>query len=92
MTETITTPTIDIGTDNLFGTPHNVILFNDESHSTVEVTTQIMKAIKCNTGKAAQIMMEAHTKGRAIVFSGSMEKCELVESILAEIRLGTTIE
>ena len=94
MATTLDVPTIhlDTTTDNLFGMPHNVVLFNDENHSMPEVVTQIMKAISCNAGRAAQIMMEAHTQGRAIVFSGPLEKCELVESILAEIRLGTTIE
>ena len=84
--------TIDTTTDIITGKPHNVILFNDESHSMEEVSKQIMKATQCGAGKAFQVMMEAHKNGRAIVFSGGLERCELVESILAEIQLGTKIE
>jgi hypothetical protein len=39
-------------------------------------------------------MYEAHSKGTAVVFSGSKERCEHVESILAgpPTRLTTSIE
>jgi ATP-dependent Clp protease adaptor protein ClpS len=92
MSETGTIELIDTSTTNILGSPYNVILFNDESHSMLEVTAQIIKATHCSAGRAAQIMHEAHTTGRAICFSGSLERCELVEEILAEIRLGTRIE
>ena len=74
------------------GKPHNVILFNDDHHAMDEVAAQIMKAIHCDMQTAVKLMMEAHTKGRAIIFTGHKEKCELVASILEEIRLGTKIE
>ena len=74
------------------GKPYNVILFNDEGHSMVEVIVQIMKAIHCDDATAEGIMFEAHKSGRAIVYTGHLEKCELVSSILEEIRLGTKIE
>ena len=90
MSETITLDETHI--DIVTGKPHNVILFNDEHHSMEEVAAQIVLAIKCTTQRAIQIMNEAHKKGRAIVFSGSLERCELVSSILEEIRLGTKIE
>lgn len=79
-------------TTNLLGKPYNVILFNDNHHDMIEVSVQIIKAIHCSSGRAFAIMLEAHMKGRAIVFTGSKERCELVENILAEIRLGTKIE
>jgi ATP-dependent Clp protease adaptor protein ClpS len=79
-------------TTTLLGKPFHVILFNDDHHDMMEVTTQIIKATHCSADRAVAIMLEAHIKGRAIVFTGSRERCELVESILAEIRLGTKIE
>jgi ATP-dependent Clp protease adaptor protein ClpS len=85
-------PGIDAVTGISLGRPHNVILFNDEHHSMDEVTLQIMKAIGCDAETAFGIMMEAHNTGRAIVFSGVLERCELVASILEQIRLGTKIE
>jgi ATP-dependent Clp protease adapter protein ClpS len=85
---------LENGTDTtvILGKPHKVILYNDDHHDQLEVTLQIMKAINCNPQKAASIMLEANDTGSAIVFTGSLERCELVESILAEIRLGTKIE
>lgn len=82
----------DTDVSNILGNPYNVVLFNDESHSMEEVTIQIIKAIHCSTERAMSIMAEAHTNGRAIVFTGTKERCELVEEVLAEIRLGTKIE
>lgn len=82
----------DTHIDIVTGRPHNVILFNDEHHSMGEVMNQIMKAVSCGAGKAKEIMMEAHKSGRAVVFTGGLERCELVADILEEIRLGTKIE
>jgi ATP-dependent Clp protease adapter protein ClpS len=79
-------------TTTLLGKPFHVILFNDDHHDMWEVSAQIKKAIHCSADQAIAIMLEAHTTGRAIVFTGSRERCELVENILAEIRLGTKIE
>lgn len=90
MSDTLSIEATD--TTNLLGKPHNVILFNDDSHNQLEVARQIQKATSCGPGRAAAIMLEAHNTGRAICFTGSLEKCELVESILAEIQLGTKIE
>jgi ATP-dependent Clp protease adapter protein ClpS len=82
----------DTDTTTLLGKPCNVILFNDEKHSMAEVSRQIIKAIHCGMERALNIMLEAHTTGRAIVFTGNRERCELVESILSEIQLNTKIE
>jgi len=74
------------------GKPYNVVLFNDENHSMLEVSRQIQKAINCDEGTATRIMLEAHSSGRAIVYTGHLEKAELVASILEEIRLGVKVE
>jgi ATP-dependent Clp protease adapter protein ClpS len=58
----------------------------------MEVVGQIVKATGCDATKATAVMMEAHSKGRAIAYSGGIERCGLVESILGEIRLSTKIE
>jgi ATP-dependent Clp protease adapter protein ClpS len=56
------------------------------------VSIQIIKAIHCDINRATAIMMEAHTTGRAIVYTGGLERCEHVEAILSEIKLSTKIE
>ena len=83
---------VDVLSISILGNPYNVILFNDDHHDMLEVTSQIIKATNCSATKAASIMSEAHTTGRAVVFTGGLERAELVESILAEIKLGTAIE
>lgn len=76
----------------LLGKPYNVILFNDDHTPMVLVASQIVKAIHCSTDRAVALMLEAHEKGRAIIFTGSKERAEHVEAILSEICVGTKIE
>lgn len=78
------------GTDLLDA--YRVVLFNDEEHSFDEVIEQIIKAVGCNRQKAEKHTWEVHTKGRSIVFSGSMLLCLRVSSILEEIALKTEIQ
>lgn len=81
----------DIEISNILGKPYKVILFNDDTHSMEEVARQIIKAIHCTVEQAINIMMEAHSTGEAVVFTGSKERCELVAEILGEIKLTTDI-
>jgi ATP-dependent Clp protease adaptor protein ClpS len=90
MAESMTVPEIEINIG--LGKPYNVILFNDESHEMMEVCNQIVKAIHCETAQAVSIMMQAHQTGRAIVITAGLERCEHVQAVLEEIRLGTKIE
>jgi ATP-dependent Clp protease adaptor protein ClpS len=91
---TLEIPVITSSTDtgNILGKPYNVVLHNDEVHSQDEVIAQLIKATRCSGSDAYRIMMEAHNTGRAIAFSGGLERCELVASVLEEIKLGTSIE
>lgn len=77
------------GTDNEYG--KRVILFNDNFHSFQEVINQIMKAVKCNEETAFYYANTAHEKGKSQVYSGTLEECQRVESILGEILLTTKI-
>jgi ATP-dependent Clp protease adaptor protein ClpS. len=79
-------------TSSIIGHPYNVIIFNDEAHAMDEVVYQIIKATHCGRGRAVAIMAEAHKTGRSIVYTGGLERCEHVEAVLAEIKLGTKIE
>lgn len=68
-----------------------VILFNDEWHTFDEVIVQLIKATNCPFEKARDFAFEVHVKGKAIVFSGTMNECLRVSSILEEIALNTQI-
>jgi ATP-dependent Clp protease adapter protein ClpS len=74
------------------GNPYKALLFNDSVHAQDEVTCQIIKAIHCDAVRAVEIMMTAHRTGSAVVFAGTLERCEHVASVLEEIKLLTKVE
>jgi ATP-dependent Clp protease adapter protein ClpS len=80
----------DIGTR--IGEPWKVILYNDDIHTFDEVILQLQKALKCSAQRAEQIAFEAHTKGKAIAFSGEFDECFRVAGVLREIQLIVEIE
>jgi ATP-dependent Clp protease adaptor protein ClpS len=90
----LTTPEIQHdATDNTTtDEPTKVILFNDNVHSFDEVITQLIKAIRCAPERAEAFAWEVHTRGKACVYSGDMNECLRVSSILEEIALHTQIE
>jgi ATP-dependent Clp protease adaptor protein ClpS len=66
-------------------------LYNDNWHTFEEVIVQLIKAVKCTFEEARDYAFEVHTKGKAIVFSGSIKDCLRVSSVLEEIALNTQI-
>jgi ATP-dependent Clp protease adaptor protein ClpS len=87
------TPGIDILTDEetTIGIASKVVLYNDDWHTFDEVIAQLIKAVKCTFEEARGYAFEVHVKGKSIVFSGSMNQCLKVTSILEEIALNTQI-
>ncbi|MFN4258464.1 MAG: ATP-dependent Clp protease adaptor ClpS [Gemmataceae bacterium] len=62
--------------------PYNVILENDDHHSFEFVVGVLCKALGYAVERAYQLTMQAHTSGRAVVWTGSKEVAELkVEQI-----------
>lgn len=57
--------------------PFHVILLNDHLHSQEFVVGVLCKALGFRPEKAHQVMMEAHTRGRSIVWTGAKEVAEL---------------
>jgi ATP-dependent Clp protease adaptor protein ClpS len=85
-------PTIDV--DALLKTlrPWKVILYNDDIHSMDEVVFQLQKATGCSLEKAYHVMEEAHTRGRAVCYSGPKDDCEKVGGVLRQIRLQVELD
>lgn len=71
--------------------PFKVVLFNDDFHSFDEVINQLVKVLKCGFETARDFAFEAHVKGKAIVFSGALNECLKVSTVLEEIALHTQI-
>ena len=62
--------------------PYNVILENDDYHSFEFVVEVLRKALNLSVERAYQLTEQAHTTGRAVVWTGSKEVAELkVEQI-----------
>lgn len=57
--------------------PYNVILENDDHHSMEFVIAVLGKALGYSLERSFQLMMQAHTTGRAVVWTGPREVAEL---------------
>lgn len=57
--------------------PYNVILEDDDYHSTDFVVEVLQKALGYAQERAHRLMMQAHTTGRAAVWTGPKEVAEL---------------
>ncbi len=57
--------------------PYHVILENDEQHSFDFVIGVLRKALGFSEERAIIVTHEAHSKGRAVVWTGSKEVAEL---------------
>jgi len=73
------------------GLQSKVILYNDDWHTFDEVIMQIIKAIKCSFDEATKKVLEAHIKGKAVIYNGGFKDCLRVSSVLEEIALHTQI-
>ena len=87
--EQISDPEIEEETD--IDLECRVILFNDDWHTFDEVIDQLIKAINCSFDVARGFAFEVHVRGKAVVFTGDLQKCLRVSSILEEIALHTQI-
>jgi ATP-dependent Clp protease adaptor protein ClpS len=57
--------------------PYNVILENDDHHSFEFVVDVLRKVLGCPVERAVQLTFEAHTTGRAVIWTGPKEVAEL---------------
>jgi ATP-dependent Clp protease adaptor protein ClpS len=57
--------------------PYNVVLANDDHHSMDFVVDVLRKVLGVTLEKAMLLMLEAHTNGRAIIWTGPKEVAEL---------------
>jgi ATP-dependent Clp protease adaptor protein ClpS len=57
--------------------PYNVVLLNDDHHSMLFVVGVLREVFGMQMPRAVERMMEAHTTGRAVVWTGPKEVAEL---------------
>lgn len=57
--------------------PYHVIIENDDHHSMQFVVGVLCQALGYSAERSFQLMMQAHTSGRAVVWTGPKEVAEL---------------
>jgi ATP-dependent Clp protease adaptor protein ClpS len=57
--------------------PYHVVLANDDHHSFEFVVGVLRKVLGCALERAEQLTHEAHTTGRAVIWTGPREVAEL---------------
>jgi ATP-dependent Clp protease adaptor protein ClpS len=73
--------------------PWAVILHNDDVNSMDYVVRCLIKSVDgVSLERATEIMLEAHTHGRALVVTCPLERAELYRDRLASFSLTVTIE
>lgn len=89
-----TTPVVrpDDGLGNGLGWDSQVILFNDDVNTFEHVIACLMSIFGHNMQLAADIALEAHTKGRAIAEVEPREQAEQHAAALKRQGLGASVE
>lgn len=86
----VSTPNVKPTTEEVTRTwrlpPYNVVLLNDDHHSMQFVIEVLCKVLGCAVERAYQLMMEAHTSGRAVIWTGSKEVAELKHEQVMTVR------
>ncbi|MBW3644405.1 MAG: ATP-dependent Clp protease adapter ClpS [Actinobacteria bacterium] len=72
--------------------PWIVLVWNDPINLMSYVTWVLQKLFGYNRDKATALMLDVHHKGRAVVASGTREKCELDVFRLHEHGLWATMQ
>ena len=57
--------------------PYNLIVANDDNHSMEFVVGVLRKILGIPMERAVELMLEAHTSGRAVIWTGPREVAEL---------------
>ena len=86
--DTLTLPREDVALD----VPWNVVVHDDPVNLMGYVTWVLMKIFSYPEPKAACLMMQVHTAGRSIVWSGEREKAEFYAQQLQAHQLTTSLE
>jgi ATP-dependent Clp protease adaptor protein ClpS len=86
----VTEPEVSSVTD--LSRPWKVIVWNDPINLMTYVTFVLQKLFGFSKEKAQKLMLDVHTKGKAVVSSGPREKAELDVFRLHEHGLWATME
>ncbi|MBA2362710.1 MAG: ATP-dependent Clp protease adaptor ClpS [Chloroflexia bacterium] len=69
----------------------NVLLWNDDHHSMDYVVLALVRTLPVDAEQADSIMLDAHSHGKTVAWSGAKEIAELYRDRLEGYGLGATI-
>ena len=72
--------------------PRIVVLYNDDFHVFEEVVLQVQKATGHSLTEATRITLVAHTLGKCVAFTGSLDECQRVAAVLRSFRLQVEVD
>lgn len=84
--------TTDTDSDSSVDVPYNTLIWNDPVNLTSQVTYVLQKVMGMDRVKAEAIMWEAHTNGKAVVFSGPRPDAEAKALVLLGWQINSTVE
>jgi len=87
-----TTTLTETRDETLLALPWNVVVHDDPVNLMGYVTWVLMRVFGYPETRAARLMMEVHTRGRSVVWTGQREQAELYAQQLQSHQLRTTIE
>ena len=91
-TEPGTIEQVETTTDARLATPWNVVVHNDPITLMSYVTMVFQRLFGYDYPKSYRLMMEVHTEGRAIVWTGAREQAELYVQKLHSFQLLASME
>lgn len=72
--------------------PWQVVVLDDPINLMEYVSRVLMKIFGFSREKADELMMAVHQQGRAVVWTGGREKCEMYVNQLHSAQLNATLE
>ena len=88
----VSQPDLDVAVLTESDVPWIVLVWNDPINLMSYVTFVFKKLFGYSTAKANELMLDVHEKGRAVVASGTKEKCEADVARLHEHGLWATMQ
>lgn len=91
-TEIEDSPAAGVETRDDLAPPWQVVIFNDPVNLMSFVTLILRRIFGYSEGKATELMLQVHQRGRAIVWTGEREKAELYVQQLQSHQLLASME
>lgn len=91
-TKSITNVLRELGIRHSADNEYKLILWNDHVNNMIDVVVALYEICKLSNEKCAEVMLEAHEKGRAVVKSGDFDELNDMKIELNDRNIEATIE